>query len=77
MEPNTHAEFIRELHHFRDLMGSRKFWDLPFEKRDLAKRGFVLTYLNTFPVSETIAGHFMANMEEYDKREHMVAMMKA
>ncbi len=77
MEPFTHKDFFRELLQLREFMGSRQFWSLPVEKRELAKSGFIITYLNTQPADESIAGMFSSTLQEYDKREHMVAMLKA
>ena len=71
----THQDFFRELLAFRELMGDRNFWAKSYEKRELAKKGFGITYLNTVPASDQIASHFEGTMMEYDKRE--LLMFKA
>ena len=68
----THQEFYRELLNFRDLMGDRKFWAKSYDTRELAKKGFGITYLNTAPASNEIASHFEAALWEYDKREQLM-----
>lgn len=69
----TRADFLREFHAFRQLMGERTFWAKPFGVREKAVKGFSFVYLNADLLPEDVTT-FDSTLQEYGARERMSFM---
>jgi hypothetical protein len=72
----TKEQFFNEIIYFRELMGSKSFWELPLKQRDNAVAGLATTYIlvNTSNKEEIeeCAQMFESAKYEYDRREQFL-----
>lgn len=61
--------FREELQRFRDLCGSRPFWDGPQEVRDAAFKGITVLYLATKDLTQAEIDGYRLALENYNRRE--------
>lgn len=67
--------FRQEVVRFRELMGSKAFWEQPFEKRDRATYTLGLLYVcfeGTPEENEDVITLYTATIDEYYRRERMI-----
>lgn len=71
MDANTISPtyFREELQRFRDLCGSKSFWDGPQETRDQAFKGITVLYLATPSLTQAEIDGYMIALDNYNRRE--------
>lgn len=65
----TRQQFLDQLLLFRELMGSKSFWDKPENIREKAVKGFSFVYFNADLSLPSDASLFEGTLLEYSKRE--------
>ncbi len=77
----TEKEFLAQIVEFRRMFGTKDFWALPVDKREVAVSALGHAYLfldGTLPqeVIERCAGIYSATVEEYNRRGFMMLRLQ-
>lgn len=64
--------FREELQHFRDLCGTRAFWDGSQEARDAAFKGITVLYLASPGLTEAEVDGYRLALDNYNRRERFM-----
>jgi len=72
----TEEQFYQHLRDFRQLMGSRKFWEQSDDVKDNAVKGLSYVYMHTISDNDSVVTSFKSSVAEFDLRSRFTRFIK-
>jgi len=70
----TREQALKELNHFRELMGKKSFWNQDADLKQAALTGFIFMWLRTEDLRKEDQIYLESILIEFEKRNYLVNM---